>query len=190
MLICRCTAWVPPGALRVVPILRGSGRWNIHGFGPCVQHCALCAVTLSLPCPGFSGERCCSSQRCNCSIYGQSNTDLSLLPDGFQKHSLCVSAAFLGEKKEKKKRNCCILGSLGIYICILIKNTYSVFLNVGKGVRENRAARGRKSPILSIVKVYSLWMFCSHWIFPEPRAKRWVTCSPACVPLFMYMCVH
>lgn len=60
----------------------------------------------------------------------------------FKSILLCVSAStavavFLGGKK-----NGCILDSLEI--CILIKNTYSVFLNARKGRRENTAARGRE----------------------------------------------
>lgn len=43
-------------------------------------------------------------------------------------------ATFLGGK-------CCLLGSLEI--CILIKNTYSIFLEVRKGGRQHKAARGR-----------------------------------------------
>lgn len=80
--------------------------------------------------------------------------------------------AFLGGKK------CCILSSLEI--CILVKNTYSVFLKVRKGGREHKAARGRKVLFWAPGEFIPFGCFFttnSPW---AKSAELREACSPAC----------
>lgn len=88
----------------------------------------------------------------------------------FKSVLLCVSAStavavFLGGKK-----NGCTLSSLET--CILIKYTYSVFLNARKGRRKNTAARGRE--ILLWASCRFVPSGCFAQILPQPWAKSWV----------------